>query len=248
MDQQNTVGAWRQSLLCLTQRNAQTCQPEELKHGILLVRKCKISCHPGEYLDFVTSFQVSEKTSISEIILCKTFNVKIKDILFTDGLSSSFSKSWLRKSWHILRSHVKIFLTLLIWPLTDQCFSGGTSEWLISETEGQTLQHPEMPLLHNSWGKKKNKASPGTHGISSAPSCEPHSTHHSRPSSYCSLPMTCFCLSYSSPHWLPPQTFFSKLSLRKLQAFFRDLSFSADLPPFPGTTLELSIWSHCLIS
>ena len=37
-------------LPCPTQRNAQTCQPEKLKHGIFLVRKCKISCHPGEDL------------------------------------------------------------------------------------------------------------------------------------------------------------------------------------------------------
>lgn len=89
----NQWRAQRQSLLCLTQRNAQTCQPEEPKHGIPLVRKYKISCHPGEDLDFVTSFQVSEKMSEFESILCKTVDVKIKDALFTDGLSFSFSKS-----------------------------------------------------------------------------------------------------------------------------------------------------------
>lgn len=38
-------------LPCLTLMNV---NPEKLKHGIVLVRKCKISCHHGE--DFVTSF------------------------------------------------------------------------------------------------------------------------------------------------------------------------------------------------
>lgn len=116
----------------------------------------------------------------------------------------------------------------------------------MSKTEGQTPQHPKMAFLHNSWGKTKPKLPRVTMAF---PCSQPWTQH---------TPLRTLILLFPSHDMLllalflfltdSLQTFFSKLSLRKLQAFLRDHSFSADLPPFPGTTLELSIWSHCLIS
>lgn len=116
----------------------------------------------------------------------------------------------------------------------------------MSKTKGQTPQHPKTAFLHNSWGKTKTKLPRGTMAFP----CPQPWTRHTPPRTlillFPSHDVHLLALSLFLTDFL--QTVFSKLSLRKLQAFLRDCSLSADLPPFPGTALELSIWSHCLIS